>query len=201
MKKYLLLALAAFLLACTASGPQKTLDNLAQAMEDNNPQAFLAQIDMAAFSANTLKNMTENDEALSALSGLGQLLGLGSLDDLINSVVDIKAKIINQFTRGVSSGELMANCRTAATPDCPWVPQSLRKAEIVEIGANAAIAKITTPARMTSWLALHKVDNKWLVVGRAVLESHARAFATSATGQEPKAGTPPKSGQQSAVKI
>lgn len=177
MKKYLLILGAALLVACTSSGPQGALDEMATAMEKNNSQAFLDHIDMSAFAANHIKNMTMNDDALNSLNALGQMFGLGNLDELIGTVVDMQKKISDQFNRGVASGELMADCARATTPNCPWVPKSLRDAAIVELGQNAAIAKITTPARLTSWLALRKIGEKWLVVGQAVLEATARAYA------------------------
>lgn len=179
MRKYILI-LAFFLLsACMATGPQKTLDELATALDKNNPAAFLALIDMPAFANNHIRNMTTNDDALSSLNALGQMFGLGNLDDLIGNVVDMQKRLSDQFTRGVSSGELLADCRQATTPTCPWVPQSLRDATIIELGPDAAIAKVTTPARLTSWLALRKISDKWLVVGQAVLEATARTYATA----------------------
>ena len=77
------------------------------------------------------------------------------------SIVDVEARLQGHFNRGVSTGELMAQCREAQTPDCPWVPESLADAKVTEIGPNAAVAQVTTPARMTSWLALRKVGEKW----------------------------------------
>lgn len=199
MKKYLA-CVALLLFACSSSGPQKALDEVAKAMDDNNSQAFLAHVDMDAWANNYIKSLTENDAALSSINdltkmfGLGKLsditkmFGLGNLDDLINSVVDIKAKLSNEFNRGVASGELMAQCRASTSPDCPWVPESLREAKIIEIGADAAIAKVTTPARLTSWLALRKINNVWLIVGQAVLENNARAMATAQSAPSGDAG-------------
>lgn len=177
MKKYIAACAMALLLACTASGPKKALDDIAKSMEDNNSQAFLAQIDMPAYAANFVKSMTANNEALNSLNVFGQMLGLGNIDQLIDSVVDVRARLADEFNRGVASGELMAQCRDATTPDCPWVPQSLRQAEVKELGQDAAIAKVTTPARLTCWLALRKNNGKWQIVGRAVLEDEAAAMA------------------------
>lgn len=186
MKKYLFAASIVLLCACTASGPQKALDDLAKAMENNNGQAFISQFDMPVYAANYVKNMTQNDEALNSLNALGKMFGLGSIDDLIQNVVNMQSRLSDQYNRGVSSGELMAECKQATTPNCPWVPQSLRKATVVEINSTAAIAKVTTPANLTSWLALHKVGDKWLITGQAVLESHARAYATEVAPQTPR---------------
>lgn len=198
MKKYIALGAVLFLLACTASGPKKALDEMAKAMDDNNSQAFLAHIDMDAYSANFLTSMTQNNEALNSINAFGKMLGLGNLDQLLNSIVDVKGSLVDRFNRGVASGELMAQCRASTTPDCPWVPQSLRDAQVKEVGADAAIAKVTTPAQLTCWLALHKFGDKWLVVGMAVLEDDARALAVAGKVASPAAT--PGEGRQPAAK-
>lgn len=185
MKKYILSGLVFLLLACTVSGPQKALNNIATALEDNNPQVFLEQFDMQAYASNSIRNITGGSDIANAISSFTQSLGLGNLDSLLGSVVDMKARLTDQFTMGVSSGEMMADCRTSTTPDCPWVPDSLRGAQIVEIAGDAAIAKITTPARITSWIALHKYGEKWLVVGQAVLEKDARNYAMAGKTSQP----------------
>lgn len=179
MRKYMIIGACLLLLACGRSGPAQLLENLAQSMENNNPQAFLSQIDMSVYSANQLKAMTSGDDALGILNSVGRMLGLGNIDSLIGNMVDIRSRIEDHFMRGVASGELMAQCRVATTPDCPWVPKSLRDAQVVEIGPDAAIAKVTTPARLTSWLAMRRINGQWLLVGQAVLEAQARKLATS----------------------
>lgn len=171
-----LMALA--VLGCEgSSGPQKALDGLARAMDNNDSAAFLSGMDMSAYAENHIRNMAADDPALRALGSLGRLLRLGNVDQLLSGALDMKAQMEADFTRGVSTGELMARCRTDETPDCPWVPEALRGAKIVELNAEAAIAKITTPARLTSWLALRKLGDRWLVVGRAALEQTARQYA------------------------
>lgn len=192
--KLLLLAFFA-LAACTASGPQKTLNNLAEALENNNPQTFLAQFEMDKYASNYLRNLTHNDNTLNSLNAIGNLFGLGDLDQVINSLVDMRGRLTGQLERGVASGELMAQCRSTDKLDCPWVPNSLRNAQIIELSQNAAIAKITTPMQLTSWLALHKYGEQWLVVGQAVLENRARAYAIA--GGKPQ--TPPLPRQQRPV--
>ena len=93
----------------------------------------------------------------------------------------------------------MAHCRKAERPDCPWVPESLRNAKVVELGPDAAVASVTTPAGMTSWLALRKQGETWRVVGRAVMENMARAFA-QAGSQTKAAPAAPAKAQQPAAK-
>lgn len=195
-KKILTLGLGIIcLIACTASGPQKALDNMADAMEKNMPSQFLAHIDMPAYANNYVKNLTGKDGVLNPLNELSNMFGLGNIDNLINSFVDIQNKFKQDFERGVSSGELMAQCRQATTPDCPWVPQSLRDAQIIKINDKAAIAKVTTPSKLTSWLALQEKDNKWLVVGHAVMEANAREEALAQEESTPKQAPEKKSGQ------
>lgn len=183
--RFWLAAVFALLLACTpASGPQKTLNGLARALDDNDSAAFLSGVEMAAYSQNHMRNLAANDPALRALGSLGKIFRLGSMDSLLASALDINAKLEAEFRRGVSTGELAARCRSAETPDCPWVPQALREAKVVELSPEAAIAKVTTPARLTSWLALHKVGERWLVVGHAALENTAKSYAL-AYGKQP----------------
>ena len=175
------------LAAClSASGPEKALDTLADALDANDSAAFLSGVDMGAFAENHIRNMTADAPALGSLDALGNLLGLGSVDRLLDDLLDMRGRLETEFRRGVSSGARMARCRTAETPDCPWVPLSLREAKIVEVGADAAIARVTTPARLTSWLALRKVGGRWLVVGQAVMEETARSYALGA-GKKPSA--------------
>lgn len=171
------LVFALFMGGCTSDGPNATLDKAARALDENNSSMFLQQFDMPVYADNFVRGITRNDSALSSLNELGNLLGLGSLDSLIGSIVDFRAKIEQNFTQGVASGELMAQCKVATTPDCPWYPSSLRKAQVIVLGANAAIAKVTTPARLTSWLALSKEGEQWKIVGTAVMENKARELA------------------------
>ena len=179
------LALTCGLLAsCLSSGPEKPLGAMADAMEKNDSAAFLAQMDMPLFAANEARNMTNENEALNMLDSLGQDLGLGGMDQLLGSALNMEDKLRKSLTRGVSTGELMAHCRKAERPDCPWVPESLRNAKVVELGPDAAVASVTTPAGMTSWLALRKQGETWRVVGRAVMENMARAFAQAVLGAE-----------------
>lgn len=190
--------LVALLAACFASGPQKTLNKLAEALNKNDSAAFLSQLDLKMFAANQIKNLTREDQALSSLDSLGRMLGLGGMDDLLGSVMDMERRLQKQYVRGVSSGELSAQCREAQSPDCPWVAEALKNAEITQLSDTAAVAKVTTPARMTSWLALQKRGDNWLVVGQAVLESTAKAYAQGKT-PPPAAGAPLRKGRPERV--
>lgn len=202
--KYLLPLAAALLFACVANGPRNALDEMAQAMDSNNVSQFMSHMDMRAYTANYLANMTSNDAALSSLDALGSLFGLDGLDKLLGNMLDFNSRLSQKFERGVASGELMAECRASDKPDCPWIPQSLRDAHVIEIAPDAAIARITTPQRLTSWLALRKNGEQWQVVGQAVLESTARAYAQTrsadpapAPGEKSPSPAPasPRSGQ------
>ncbi|MGE9986497.1 hypothetical protein [Desulfovibrio sp. SGI.169] len=172
--------LTTLLAACFTSGPQKALNRLADALDKNDSAAFLAQLDMKTFATNQIKNLTREDQALSSLDSLGRMLGLGGMDDLLGSVLNMENSLRGQYTRGVSTGELAARCREAQSPDCPWETEALRKAQVTELSDTAAVAKVTTPTRMTSWLALRKKGDAWLVVGQAILENTARAYAADA---------------------
>lgn len=192
--KWLAICLVLGLLGCTSTGPQKTLDEIAEALNQNNASAFLARIDMRAYAYNHIKSMTQNDEALSSLNALGNLLGLGGIDQLINSVMDMKSRMSQEFERGVSSGELVGECRRSETAGCPWIPQSLRNASIVKLDDNSAIARVTTPSKLSSWLALSRIDGMWMIVGQAIMESDARTFALAGAKVDKAIQQPVKSG-------
>ena len=177
-----LILLCGLLASCLSSGPEKPLGAMADAMEKNDSAAFLAQMDMPLFAANEARNMTSENEALNMLDSLGQDLGLGGMDQLLGSALNMEDKLRKSLTRGVSTGELMAHCRKAERPDCPWVPESLMNARV---------------AGMTSWLALRKQGENWRVVGRAVMENMARAFAQA--GQAKAAPAAPAKAQQPAA--
>lgn len=176
----LALLLVCLLCACQTSGPKEALNAMAKAMRGNDAPAFLSLLDMRSYASNRIRALAREDKALGTLDRLGRALGLGGMDDLLGNVLDMERELQQRFTRGVSTGELMAQCRKAETPDCPWVPEALQQARVTELGEDSAVAQVTTPARMTSWLALHRQNGVWRVVGRAVLESDARDFAEAA---------------------
>lgn len=184
-------ALSAVLLAaCMTSGPEKTLGEMADALSANDSAAFMAHMDLKRFSANEIANMTQESRGLNMLDSLGRRLGIGGVDKMLNSIVDVENDVRQHFQRGVSTGELMADCRQAETPDCPWVPESLRKARVVKINETAAVASVTTPAGMTSWLALQKQGENWQVVGQAALEDTARKYAQGTAAPAGRAQQP-----------
>lgn len=168
---------AVLLAACMTSGPEKTLGEMADALSANDSAAFMANMDLKRFANNEISNMTQESRGLNMLDTLGRRLGIGGVDKMLNSIVDVENDLRQHFQRGVSTGELMADCRQATTPDCPWVPESLRKAKVVKLNETAAVASVTTPAGMTSWLALQKRGESWQVVGQAVMEDTARKYA------------------------
>lgn len=179
---------AVLLAACLGQGPENTLNKAADALERNDSAAFMAQLDMSAFAASQIKNLTREDNALRSLDSLGRMLGLGGMEDLIGSVFNMEKRLQEEFVRGVSSGELPAACRKATTPDCPWVPESLRKASVIKLDDSAAVARVSTPEKITSWLALRRKGDAWLVVGQAPLEETARAHARKPAAASPEGG-------------
>ena len=70
------------------------------------------------------------------------------------------------------------------------IGSSLKNAKVTELGPDAAVAQVSTPARMTSWLALRKTGEKWLVVGQAVMESTAREYAQQKAPAAPEKPAP-----------
>lgn len=178
MKKLCTALLALPLLACMATGPEKALNTLANALETKDSALFLAQMDGRQYAATEIRTKTAQSRGLSALDSVGRQLGLGGVEDVLGSIVDMEADVRRTFTRGVDTGELEAQCRVRTTADCPWVAASLRAASITEINATAAVARVTTPAGITSWLALNKRGEQWLITGKAPSEALARAAAT-----------------------
>lgn len=178
MKRILVVLGALSLLAgCLGNGPEKPLREMASALTKKDSALFLAQMDTRRFAAAQINNLTQGDTALRALDSVGKMLGLGGMDELLGSVMNMQMRQEEQFTRGVSTGELVLECRKAVTPDCPWTPEALQNAKVRELGPDAAVARVTTPANISSWLALSKVGERWLVVGQAPLEGQAVRYA------------------------
>lgn len=184
--RFLPLLGAVLLAACLSSGPEKTLNTLAEALSGNDSKTFMEHVDFKAYAANEISNMTQENRLMGFADSLGRKLGIGGMDRMLNSIVDVENELRQQFRRGVSTGEMVVDCTQATSPDCPWVPESLRKAKVKKLNDDAAVASVTTPAGMTSWLALQKRDDVWLVVGQAALEDTARKYAL---------GTAPQPGQ------
>lgn len=180
---------------CLASGPEKALSDMAQALNKNDAGAFLARIDGARMARYEVQNFVQEDRALSMLDSLGERLRLGGVQDLLGQVMDVERELLREYQQGVSTGTLMAECRAAPEPGCPWVPESLEAAEVKEISPTAAIARVVTPARMTSWLALQKQGEQWRVVGKASLESTAKKYAQDQGQPQPAPEQPGKAVQ------
>ncbi len=124
-----------------------------------------------------VQGLTKDNVPLAALDSLGKLFGVGGLTDMVGNIVDVKTSTIDYFNRGVSTGELLLECSKSQEPYCPWVPSALKKAQVKELSSTAAVAKVSTPAGMTSWIVLTKVDSAWKVSGQAVLENEAVTLA------------------------
>ncbi|MBQ4566885.1 MAG: hypothetical protein IJA79_02015 [Desulfovibrio sp.] len=169
---------AALLAACFASGPQKTLNQLAQALQKKDVDAFLPLLDLQALASNDIKNLTQENQTLNAMDSLGRELGLGSVDSLLGGLLGDRAgDLAKSFAEGVASGALEDQCRASTDSRCPWVAASLEKAEVKDVSKDAAVAKVVTPAGGVSWLALQQRANTWVVVGRSGSEKMATAFA------------------------
>lgn len=193
MKKLFVAVLCSFILAaCMTTGPQKTLNTLADALEKKDAGLFLANLDSKLYATNEIRTRTAQSSGLSALDSMGRQLGLGGMEDLLGAVVDTENEVRQHFTRGVNTGELEAQCRARTAADCPWVAGALRSAEVKNINENAAVARVTTPAGITSWLALHKRGETWLVVGKAPEEALAARHAADANAKPAKPAAPEK---------
>ena len=197
MKKLLsltcLLCLALALSACEGAGPKSALDAASKALQAKDSQAFLALVDMKSYAAHEMVNLKQDHKLLNRLDSIGGMLGLGSeLNELLDQIMDLENRTVKTLNRTVSSGELANMCTKAQTPDCPWVPESLAKAEVKSLSETEAVARVTTPANMTSWIALRKADKDWKIVGKAVLEEDAARFARDSQPlPQAKAGAKP----------
>jgi hypothetical protein len=189
----LLALLPLFLAACFPSGPQKTLNAMAGALQKKDSSAFLACLDLKLYASNEIKNLTRDNQALNSLNSLGRMMGLGGemMDDLLDSVLNMESQLQRDFTRGIGTGEMENQCRAAQTPDCPWTSDALKNAQVKELNEDAAVASVTTQARVTSWLALQKKGERWFVVGRAPLEDSARSSAADKPAPGEKSGDKP----------
>ncbi len=195
---YLLILCGLCVTGCNSSGAQKPLSLMAKAMETQDSKLFLAQIDLDLFALAQIQNLTKENVPLAALDNLGKLFGVGGLTDLVGNIVDVKTATADYFNRGVSTGELLLECSTSQEPYCPWVPSALKNAKVKELSSTAAVAKVTTPAGMTSWIVLAKVGSVWKVSGQGLLENDAVELALKATSK--RETTPEKSKQQDAKK-
>ena len=162
---------------CMAAGPETALRDLADALIANDAGAFLERLDGGSMARCEVRRMIREDRALSMLDSLGNRLAPGGVRDLLGQALDVERELLREYERGVSDGTLMAECRVATDPGCPWVPESLKAAEVRELSPTAAVARVVTPTRMTSWLALRQRDGRWRVVGKATMEREARDAA------------------------
>ncbi|MBQ7584895.1 MAG: hypothetical protein IJU40_01430 [Desulfovibrionaceae bacterium] len=182
-------SLGLFLIGCEGSSSAKDAMNAcATALDQNDAQAFVNSFDLKACASNQIKSMTQANDALNTLDLLGRNLGIGGMEDLLGNVFDMENSLRQNFVKKSSTGELANECARQNTTGCPWVPQSLRQAQIKEAGL-IAVARVKTPANLTTWIALAKKDKKWLIVGWAPLEDEAKNFAQEYQGQK----TTPKS--------
>ncbi len=196
MKKYVFLV-ALLLVACTGSEAENPLTNMAKALENKDPTLFLEQIDMSRYATSQINNQTNASKPLQALDAVGKMLGLGGMADLFGAVGDMKRNENERFTSGVSTGELELMCKESKKSNCPWVASSLQSAKVEEISETAAVARVTTPTNISTWVALSKIKDSWKVVGISELKDVAISYATGVeqktkvTPTDPNAPAPP----------
>ena len=190
--------------ACDLSGSsaKNTLNKVAEALDKNDISTFIDQFDIKACAVSEIKNVTESNEALSTLDHLGRTLGLGGMEDLIGNVFDVENSLRQNFRKKVSSGVLQNECSRQDKPGCPWVSKSLRNAETHTVSDTAAVARVKTPASVTTWIALRKKGKEWRIVGWADMEEVARSFAVreSLAPEEEKTKTSPKEKEKKSPK-
>ncbi|MBQ7457248.1 MAG: hypothetical protein IJS54_06570 [Desulfovibrio sp.] len=173
----------------------------AKALEDNDAQGFLNQFDLKACALSQIKNMTDSNDALHTLDRLGRTLGIGGMEDLLGNVLDVEHSIKQQFVKKVSTGALVQECSRSEKTGCPWVPTALRNADIRTLSKQAVVARIVSPTKMTTWLAIQKQGEKWRITGWAALEDVAGQYATQTRFDESPEGNVPKRKNQNATTI
>jgi len=174
----LLLAVSVLLLTgCIGSGPGKALHEVALSLERKDSAAFLAMMDTKRYAAAYMDNLTQGNSALKALDTVtNKLLGMG-VADMVNSVASVEAQLVADFKKRVSTGELVNECTQTASTACPWVPASLRSARIKELSSDTALAQVTMPGNIATWIALTQIKGEWKIVGLSPQEEFAERFA------------------------
>jgi hypothetical protein len=198
MKRFLSAVCGVLLAGCIGSGPGKALHEVASSLERKDSAAFLARMDAGRYAAAFLDNLTQSNPALKALdSAAGKLLGVG-VADMVKSLTSMEEQIVGDFKRRVSTGELVNECSQAASSGCPWVPASLRGAKIKELGPEAAVAHVTVPGNIATWIAMAKTGGEWKIVGLSQREEFAARYAQNPSAapappaQRPAAPTGPE---------
>ena len=188
MKTFVFAACALLLAGCIGSGPGKALHDVASSLERKDSAAFLAKIDAKRYAAAFMDNLTQGNSALKALDSVAdKLFGMG-VADMVNSVASVEAQLVADFKKRVATGELVNECSQAASTDCPWAPASLRNAKIKELGPDAAVAHVTVPGNIATWLAMQQIEGEWKIVGLSPQEELAARYAKN----PPSLKTPPE---------
>jgi len=168
---------ALLFVGCGEYGPGMVLHDVALSLERKDSAAFLAQMDTKRYAAAYMDNLTQGNPALKALDSAAiKLFGLG-VADVVNSVASVEAQLVADFKKRVPTGELVNECSQAASTGCPWVPLSLRRARIKELGPDAVLAHVTVPGNIATWIALAKIGEKWFIVGVSPQEEFASRYA------------------------
>ena len=181
------------LTGCIGSDPGKALHEVASSLERKDSAAFLAKLDTGRYAAAFMDNLTQGNPALKALdSAAGKLLGMG-VADMVNSLAPVEEQLVGDLKRRVATGELVNECSRAALTGCPWVPASLRGAKIRELGPDAAVAHVTVPGNIATWLALAKTGEEWKIVGLSPQEEFAARYAKNPPVPQPPPARQPAS--------
>ncbi len=184
----LAMCLAMPLAGCESSGPKGACDRAASALTKKDSALFIAQFDMDAYAYHELVNLSKDNGLMKLTDQIGSLFGINDqLNEIILNATNLKGQTEETFKRTVANGEMAAICSRSTSADCPWDVTGLEKAKIKELNEEAAIATVTTKANVTSWVALRKKGETWVIVGKAPTEDKAVLFATDQKGMP----TPP----------
>ncbi|MDO4839116.1 MAG: hypothetical protein Q3990_00370 [Desulfovibrionaceae bacterium] len=183
----LTLCLAMPLAGCESSGPKGACDRAASALEKKDSALFMSQFDMDAYAYHEFVNLSKDNGLMKLTDQIGSIFGINDqLNSIIMNATNLKGQTEETFKRSVANGEMAAICSRSTSADCPWDVTGLKNAKIKELNEEAAIATVTTKANVTSWVALRKKGETWVIVGKAASEEKAAMFATDQKGM-PKA--------------
>jgi hypothetical protein len=79
------------------------------------------------------------------------------------------------------------------------VPASLRGARIKELGPDAAVAHVTVPGNIATWIAMAKINGEWKIVGLSPQEDFAARYAQSPPAPARPPATPSTPGKATTI--
>jgi hypothetical protein len=161
-----------------SSGPEKAINTAANALKNKDSEAFSSAVDIKSYLEISL---TEQKEAYR--KAMGSILGSNAASQAMQFADSLLPQnqinaAVNNFKQTIETGQLSILCQQSKTPDCPWVYESLEKAEVKEIGSNSAIASVDTPNGLRQWLSVRKYNDGWKIMAVSSSQNDAKYKAS-----------------------